>query len=98
MRHDMDRPQADPIWSLLQLDQNITSDLFRSRLKQIVSIHTVQFEKLLFEQGTLQPELIQLFEAAGATYLQLAKELESRHGQTADPSVPILNSSLKPES
>jgi hypothetical protein len=94
----MDRPQADDLWSLLQLDQNITSDLFRARLRQIVSIHTVQFEKLLFEQDTLPPALGQLFEAAGTTYLQLAKELEKHHGQPADPSDPILNSSLKPES
>jgi hypothetical protein len=94
----MDRPQADDVsWSLDQLDQNITSQLFRARLKQIVSIHRVQFEKLLFEQGTLPPELGQLLEATGTTYLQLAKEFERHHGQV-DPSDPMLNSSLKPES
>jgi hypothetical protein len=94
----MDRPQADKVgWSLDQLDQNITSELFRARLKQIVSIHHVQFEKLLFEQGTLAPELSQLLEAAGTTYLQLAKEFERHQGQV-DPSDPMLNSSLKPES
>jgi hypothetical protein len=92
----MDR-QADPIWSLLKSDENITSDLFRARLRQIVSIHNVQFEKLLFEPDTLQPELGQLFEAAGKRYLELARELEQHHS-SADPSDPMLNSSLKPES
>ena len=95
----MERPQADDSsWSLDQLDQNITSELFRARLRQIVTIHHVQFEKLLFEEDTLPPELGQLFEAAGTTYLQLAKEFEKHHGQTDDPSGPMLNSSLKPES
>jgi hypothetical protein len=54
-------------------------DFFRSHLKQVVSIHRSQFEKLLFEENAdVGPELAELFEDAGKTYLQIAKRISTR--------------------
>jgi hypothetical protein len=54
-------------------------DFFRSHLKQVVSIHRAQFEKLLFEENSeVGPELAELFQDAGKTYLQIAKRISSR--------------------
>jgi hypothetical protein len=96
----MDRGQQtakETIWSLLDLDENITEDLIRARLQHIVSIHAVQFQKMLFEPATLQPELRLLFESIGKRYLAIAAELPE-HQTIVDPSDPILNNSRNPES
>ena len=54
-------------------------DFFRSHLKQVVSIHRVMFEKLLFEEDSaVGPELAELFEDAGKTYLQIAARISDR--------------------
>jgi hypothetical protein len=54
-------------------------DFFRSHLKQVVSIHRVMFEKLLFEEDSaVGPELAELFEEAGKTYLQIAERISDR--------------------
>jgi len=54
-------------------------DFFRSHLKQVVSIHRVMFQKLLFEEdSTVGPELAELFEDAGKTYLQIAERISER--------------------
>ena len=54
-------------------------DFFRSHLKQVVSIHRVMFEKLLFEENSeVSPELAELFEDAGKTYLQIAERISDR--------------------
>jgi len=54
-------------------------DFFRSHLKQVVSIHRVMFERLLFdEDSAVSPELAELFEDAGKTYLQIAKHISER--------------------
>ena len=54
-------------------------DFFRSHLKQLVSIHRVMFEKLLFEEDTdVGPELAELFQDAGTTYLQIAERISAR--------------------
>jgi hypothetical protein len=56
-----------------------TVDFFRSHLKQVVSIHRVMFEKLLFEEDSdMGPELAQLFQNAGKTYLQIAERISAR--------------------
>jgi hypothetical protein len=54
-------------------------DFLRSHLKQVVSIHRVMFEKLLFEEDSdVGPELAELFQDAGTTYLQLAERISAR--------------------
>jgi hypothetical protein len=54
-------------------------DFFRSQLKQVVSIHRAMFEKLLFEEDSdVGPELAELFQDAGKTYLQIAERISSR--------------------
>jgi hypothetical protein len=48
-------------------------------LKQVVSIHRVMFEKLLFEESSAAgPELAELFEDVGKTYLQIAERISER--------------------
>jgi hypothetical protein len=47
-------------------------------LKDVVSIHRVMFEKLLFEEDSdIGPELAELFEDAGNTYLRIAERINS---------------------
>lgn len=54
-------------------------DFFRAHLRQVVSIHRVMFERLLFEEDSdLGPELAELFEDAGKTYLQIAERISDR--------------------
>jgi hypothetical protein len=54
-------------------------DFFRAHLKQVVSIHRMMFERLLFEEDSdVSPELAELFEDAGKTYLQLAERISDR--------------------
>jgi hypothetical protein len=54
-------------------------DFFRSHLMQVVSIHRVMFEKLLFDEDSdVGPELAELFEDAGKTYLQIAARISDR--------------------
>jgi hypothetical protein len=54
-------------------------DFFRSNLKQVVSIHRVMFEKLLFEENSaVGPELAELFEDTGKTYLRIAQHINER--------------------
>jgi len=46
---------------------------------QVVSIHRVMFEKLLFDEDSdVGPELAELFEDAGKTYLQMASRISDR--------------------
>jgi hypothetical protein len=57
----------------------ILVDFFRSHLKQVVSIHRVMFERLLFEEDSaVGPELAELFEDAGRTYLRIAEHISER--------------------
>jgi hypothetical protein len=57
----------------------IVVDFFRSHLMQVVSIHRVMFERLLFEEdSTVSPELAELFEDAGKTYLKIAERISAR--------------------
>jgi len=60
-------------------EARILVDYFRSHLKQVVSIHRVMFEKLLFEEDSdMGPELAELFEDAGKTYLKIAQRISER--------------------
>lgn len=46
---------------------------------QVVSIHRAMFEKLLFEEeSAVGPELAELFEGAGKTYLKIAERITNR--------------------
>jgi hypothetical protein len=54
-------------------------DFFRAHLKQVVSIHRIMFERLLFEEDSdVSPELAELFEDVGKTYLQIAERIGDR--------------------
>lgn len=60
-------------------EAGIVVDFFRSHLKQVVSIHRVMFEKLLFEDDSaVGLELAELFEDAGRTYLKIAEGISER--------------------
>ena len=60
-------------------EAGILVDFFRSHLKQVVSIHRVMFEKLLFEEDSaVGLELAELFEDAGKTYLKIAEGISER--------------------
>lgn len=51
-------------------------DFYRAYLMQVVSIHRVMFDRLLFEQnGALGPDLADLFQDVGKTYLQISKRI-----------------------
>jgi hypothetical protein len=57
-------------------EAGILVDFFRAHLKQVVSIHRVMFEKLLFEQdSTVGPELAELFQDVGETYLKISERI-----------------------
>ena len=60
-------------------EAGILVDFFRSHLKQVVSIHRVMFEKLLFEEDSdVNLELAELFEDVGKTYLKIAERINER--------------------
>lgn len=60
-------------------EAGIVVNFLRTHLKQVVSIHRVMFEKLLFEEDSdVGPELAELFEDAGKTYLQIAERISDR--------------------
>src|SRR4051812_29637013 len=51
----------------------------RSYLKQVVSIHQAMFDKLLFAEDTaLGPDLAELFEDVGKTYLLLSERITEK--------------------
>ena len=53
---------------------------FRAHLKEVVSIHRVMFEKLLFEEDSaVGPELAELFQDVGETYLKISESISERH-------------------
>ena len=46
---------------------------------QVVSIHRIMFEKLLFEEDSaVGPDLAELFQDAGKTYLRIAESISER--------------------
>jgi hypothetical protein len=53
-----------------------TVDFSLIYLKQVVTIHQAMFEKLLFdEDAAVSPELAELFQDAGRTYLQISERI-----------------------
>jgi hypothetical protein len=70
------------------------TDPFHLYLKQVVTLHRAMFEKLLFQEPAVAPELASLFAETGRIYLEIAADLERRYGA----SDRILNNILKPES
>jgi hypothetical protein len=51
-------------------------DFSRTYLKQVVAIHQAMFEKLLFDDGAaVSPDLADLFQDAGRTYLQISERI-----------------------
>jgi len=51
-------------------------DFHRSYLKQVVSIHQAMFARLLFDEDTVVgPELAELFQDIGRTYLQISEQI-----------------------
>ncbi|WP_375412601.1 hypothetical protein [uncultured Bradyrhizobium sp.] len=59
-----------------KLKASITLDFYRSHLKQVVAIHQVMFQKLLFEEeAAVGLDLAELFDDVGKTYLQIAEHI-----------------------
>jgi hypothetical protein len=55
-------------------------NFYRDHLKQVVSIHRVMFEKLLFEEDSaVGPELAELFQDVGETYLKISERISESH-------------------
>ena len=48
---------------------------FRTELREIVSTHKIMFEKLLFQEEELPPELSVLFEDVGNRYLDISDRI-----------------------
>jgi hypothetical protein len=62
----------------MKLRQNASNavDFSRPYLKQVVAIHQLMFERLLFaEDATVSLDLAELFHDAGKTYLQIAERI-----------------------
>jgi hypothetical protein len=58
-------------------------DFLRSHLKQVVTIHQVMFQKLLFEEDTaVSSELAALFRDAGKTYLRISEQINKSYAST----------------
>lgn len=75
-------------------DRDFALQSLQAHLKQVVVLHHAMFEKLLFQERGVPPELAQVFDDAGRTYLQIAREIERHYA----PSGLRLNNILKPES
>jgi len=51
-------------------------DFSRTYMKQVVAIHQVMFEKLLFdEDAAMNLDLAELFHDVGTTYLQISERI-----------------------
>ena len=51
-------------------------DFKRLHLRQVVAIHQAMFQKLLFEEdSTMGPDLAELFQDVGKTYLQISEQI-----------------------
>lgn len=57
----------------------IIMEFLRSHLTQVVSIHRVMFEKLLFESKGVPLELSELLEDVGNTYLEFSERISKEH-------------------
>jgi hypothetical protein len=91
----MDLPQSDDLGSPHgQMGREIGRGLFRSHVEQVVTIHQAMFQRLLFGSDAMSLELGRLFEDAGRTYLEIARDFERHYG----PPDSRLNNILKPES
>ena len=60
----------------------IAMDFYRIRLKEVVAIHQVMFQKLLFEENSaVGPVLAELFQDVGKRYLQISKQISENCSQ-----------------
>lgn len=51
-------------------------DFLRSHLQEMVALHQSMFQKLLFEEdGTVSPDLAELFHDVGKTYLRVSERI-----------------------
>ena len=58
-------------------------DFHRSYLKQVVSIHQAMFARLLFdEDSAVGPELAELFQDVGRTYLQISEQINEGYSSS----------------
>jgi len=55
-------------------------DFSRAYMKQVVAIHQVMFERLLFaEDAAVSLDLAELFQDAGRTYLQISERINETY-------------------
>jgi hypothetical protein len=51
-------------------------DFQRLHLRQVVAIHQAMFQRLLFEEDSaMGPDLAELFQDVGKTYLQISEQI-----------------------
>jgi hypothetical protein len=74
------RRQNPPRSSIPGKNGSIAVDFSRTYMKQVVAIHQAMFEKLLFdENAVVSPELAELFQDAGRTYLQISERISETY-------------------
>lgn len=61
------------------IENVVVIEFFRSYLQQVVTVHHVMFEKLLFEDDGIPLELAELFEDAGNSYLNIADRISEEY-------------------
>ncbi len=69
------------------LENDLIVDFFRSYLKEVVTIHHVMFEKLLFESEGVPLELAELFEDAGNVYISISERISKRYEKLQDSQI-----------
>lgn len=55
------------------------ADYFNTELRQIVGTHIAMFQKLLFQDEELPPELAELFEDVGNRYLDISERITAHN-------------------
>lgn len=63
----------------------VVMEFLRSHLTQVVSMHRVMFEKLLFQSKGVPLELAELLEDVGNTYLEFSEKISKEHLRRIEP-------------
>lgn len=68
----------------------VVMEFLRTHLTQVVSMHRVMFEKLLFESKGVPLELAELLEDVGNTYLEFSERISKEYLRRLDTSTEAL--------
>lgn len=73
-------PQSRPAFPDFSDHSSATpTEYFRSQLQEVVTLHTMMFDKLLFEGQELPLELAELFEDVANTYLTFSEKISNEY-------------------